>query len=70
MRHFILTRHALAFGGVPPNREWIQQRRLVLVDLTARSLQLQTESDFTWLILADRSLAAEEQRMLSESLGD
>lgn len=68
MRHIILTKHAVSAYGTLPTADWVDDRRRLLVNVTARSLIEQQRHGFEWWILAAPEYADQESDLLRELL--
>lgn len=69
IRHFVLTRHAIAHKGSPPSADWVRARRALLSAVTANSLKHQSSQAFEWLVFVDVSLAEGEADYLAQQVG-
>lgn len=67
---FVQTRWALAlWTEEPPDDRWVEQRRRLLLDVTAPSLLMQADLEFVWLIYVASRYADREREILQSRLG-
>ena len=59
--HYVLTRHGVDVGHGPPASDWMDSRRNHLLHVTLKSLELQSNQNFQWLILTDERHAEDER---------
>ena len=63
-KHIVITRYALSFDGQSINPDWLSDRRNIFAKITIPSINLQTNKNFTWLILIDDSILETESKFL------
>lgn len=62
--HVIFTRYALSFDGKPLSDDWLRSRRTLFERITIPAINAQTDSNFTWIILMDKSILENETEYL------